>query len=188
MTRVLKSLCFGGGPVTAVVIRLKAALMKLAYLLMLLAVLGCSQPIRTTYDLAVDTIPSDEPNHREFQLQFETPFEAEVEVTSDGSDKQTVTVDRLNSAGTFTVTLAVTRNPPSDDGQQTFTTLIRPESPTGAFAGGPSIYTVDSEKSLDDVLAVTATPGAIPYGVPHTVGSLNGKPITLVVKPIAIKP
>jgi len=162
--------------------------MKFAYLLMLLAALGCSQPTRTTYDLAVVTIPSDDPNHREFQLQFETPLEAEVEVTSDGSDKQTVTVDRLNSAGTFTVTLAVTRNPPSDDGQQTFTTLIRPESPTGAFAGGPSTYPVDSEKSLDDVLAVTATPGAIPYGVPHTVGSLNGKPITLVVMPIVKTP
>lgn len=155
---------------------------------MLLAVAGCSKPTRTTYDLAVANVPTSDPNHREVQLRFETPLEAEVEVTSDGSDKQTVTVDQLNSAGTFTVTLAVTRNPLSDDGKQTFTTLIRLKSPTGTYAGGPSTYSVDGEKSLDDILAVTATPAAIPYGAPHTVGSLNGKPITLVVKPVVVSP
>jgi hypothetical protein len=155
---------------------------------MLLAVAGCSRPMRTTYDLAVVNVPTSDPNHREVQLRFETPLEAEVEVTSEGSDKQTVTVDRLNSAGTFTVTLAVTRNPLSDDGKQTFTTLIRPESPTGAYAGGPSTYTVDGERSLEEILTVTATPAAIPYGIPHTVGSLNGKPITLIVKPVVATP
>ena len=162
--------------------------MRLACVLILVAFAGCSKPTRTTYDLAVVKVPTSDPNYREVQLRFETPLEAEVEVTSDGSDKQTVTVDRLNSAGTFTVTLAVTRNPVSDDGKQTFTTLIRPESPRGASAGGPSTYSVDGEKSLDDILAVTATPAAIPYGVPHTVGSLNGKPITLMVKPVVLSP
>jgi hypothetical protein len=165
----------------------EAMLMKQIHLLALLAFVGCSQPTRSTYDLDVVSIPSDDPNHREVQLQFETPAEAEVQVTSDG-DTSTVTVDRLNSAGTFKVTLSVTRNAASNGDRQTFTTLVRPESPTGAYAGGPSSYTVDGKKTLDDVLDITAVPTVVPYGVPHTVGSLNGKPITILVKPTAMTP
>ena len=162
--------------------------MKLIYLIPLLTIIGCSQSTPTTYDVAVVNIPSDDPNHREIQLQFQTPPDAQVEVTSDGGDKQTVNVDRLNSSGMFKVTLSVTRNKPSEDGTQTFTTLIRLESPNGAYVGGPSTYTVDSKTSLDDMLVVTASPATIPYGVPHTVGQLNGKPITLVVKSLAESP
>ena len=162
--------------------------MKPFYLIPLLAAFGCSQPSPTTYDLSIVNVQSDDPNHKEVHLQFKTPPDATVEVASDGGDKQTVAVDRLNSEGMFTVTLAATRNEPLDDGRQTFTTLIRPESPKGDSAGGPTTYTVDGETSLDDMLTVTAQPGSVPYGVPHTIGTLNGKPITLVVKPVAVAP
>lgn len=83
-----------------------------------------------------------------------------------------------------TFDLAVAKNPVTVDGKQSFTSLIRPESPTGVSAGGPSTHTVEGEKSLDDILSVTAKSGPIAYGVPHTVGLLNGKPIILVVKPV----
>lgn len=158
--------------------------MRLACLLTLIAATGCSESPRTTFDLAVVEIPAIDASHREVQLQFQTPLGAEVEVRSDESDKQTVTVDRRNSIGAFKVTLGVAKNPVTVDGKQSFTSLIRPESPTGASAGGPSTYTVEGEKSLDDILSVTAKSGPIAYGVPHTVGLLNGKPIILVVKPV----
>jgi hypothetical protein len=156
--------------------------MKLPLLLTVVALVGCSQPNRTTYDLSVVTVPSTDPDHRETQIQFEIPEEAEIQVTADG-DVSTLFVDSLNSDGTFTVALSVTRNTPSDDGTQTFTTLVQPRTPSGGFAGGPSTYTFNDERSLDDVLAVTAVPAAVPLGVPHTLGSLNGQPITLLVKP-----
>jgi hypothetical protein len=167
-----------------VITQTKVFKMRLACLLTLIAVTGCSESPRTTFDLAVFEIPAIDASHREVELQFQTPLGAEVEVRSDDSDKQTVTVDRRNSVGSFKVTLAVTKNPVTVDGKQSFTTLIRPESPTGTSAGGPSTYTVEGEKSLDDILSVTAKSGPIAYDVPHTVGLLNGKPIILVVKPV----
>ena len=113
-----------------VITQTKVFKMRLACLLILIAVTGCSESPRTTFDLGV------------------------------------------------------AKNPVTVDGKQSFTSLIRPESPTGASAGGPSTYTVEGEKSLDDILSVTAKSGPIAYGVPHTVGLLNGKPIILVVKPV----
>ena len=156
--------------------------MKRPLLLAIVALAGCSQPNRTSHDLSVVTVPSTDPDYRETQIQFEIPEEAEIQVIADGG-VSTLFVDALNSDGTFTVALSVTRNTPSDDGTQTFTTLVQPRTPRGGFAGGPSIYTFNDERSLDDVLAVTAVPAVVPLGVPHTLGSLNGQPITLLVKP-----
>ncbi len=161
--------------------------MKPILLLAILVLAGCSQPKRMTYDLSVVNVPSTDPDHRETQIRFEIPEEAEIQVTADGGTA-TLTVDRLNSAGTFMVSLSVTRNALSDDGKQTFTTLVRLESPTGGFAGGPSTYTLDGAKTLDDVLAVTAVPSAVPFGIPHRIGSLNSQPITLLVKPTIVTP
>jgi hypothetical protein len=161
--------------------------MKLTLLLAMVALTGCSQPSRTTYDVSVVNVPSTDPDHRETQIQFEIPEEAKIQVAADGG-LSTLFVDRLNSDGLFTVALSVTRNKPSDDGAQTFTTLVQPRTPGGGYAGGPSIYTFNDERSLDDVLTVTAVPGAVPFGVPHTIGTLNGKPVTLLVKPTMATP
>lgn len=173
-------------PLIRTVIRLRD-LMKLALLLAIVALAGCSQPNRTTYDLSVVTVPSTDPDHRETRIQFEIPEEAEIQVTADGG-VSTLFIDRLNSDGIFTVALSVTRNMQSDDGTQTFTTLVQPRTPRGGFAGGPSTYTFNDERSLDDVLAVTAVPATVPLGVPHTLGTLNGQPITLLVKPTIATP
>lgn len=155
--------------------------------LLLFCCIGCSQASRTTYDLSVVNVPSTDPDHRETQIQFEIPEEAEIQVAADGG-VSTLFVDRLNSDGTFTVVLSVTRNTPSDHGKQTFTTLVQPRSPKGGFAGGPSTYTFDDKRSLDDVLAVTAVSGTVPLGVPHTLGTLNGQPVTLIVTPTMATP
>ncbi len=162
--------------------------MRPILLLAIFTVIGCYQPKQATFDLAVVNMPSTNPDHRETQIQFDLPEEAYIEVISDGQVRSSMTVDRLNSAGTFKVELSVTRNAPSENGKHTFTTSVLLESPTDGLVGGPSTYTFNSDKSLDDILEVTAVPTVVPFGVPHTVGSLNGEPITLLVKPTVMKP
>ena len=58
--------------------------MKRPLLLAIVALAGCSQPNRTTYDLSVVNVPSTDPDHRETQIQFEIPEEAEIQVNADG--------------------------------------------------------------------------------------------------------
>lgn len=160
--------------------------MKLALLVVIIAMTGCSQANRTTYTsydiTAVDVLSAD-PNQRKTQIHFSIPEESDIQVAGGGNTHGTLFVDQLNSQGTFTVVLSVERNAPSDDGTQTFTTQVSAWNPRGSLMGPPSTYTFKDERSLDDVLAVTAVPAAVPLGVPHTLGTLNGEPITLLVKP-----
>lgn len=156
--------------------------MKWALVVAVLAIAGCSQASRTTYDLAVVNVPSADPNHRETQIQFEIPAEAVIQVTAGGDTPGTLFVDRLNSHGTFSVVLSVTRNAPSVDGTHSFTTLVQLRTPRGGSAGGPCTYFFKDERILDDVLAVSAVPATVSLGVPHTLGTLDGQPITLLVR------
>jgi hypothetical protein len=155
--------------------------MKRVLLVAVLAIAGCSQASRTTYDLAVVNVPSADPNHRETQIHFEIPAEAVIQVTAGGDTPGTLFVDRLNSHGTFSVALSVTRNAPSVDGTHSFTTVVQLRSPQGEGPGGLCTYTFKDERSLDDVLAVSARPATVSLGVPHVLGVLDGKPITLLV-------
>jgi hypothetical protein len=156
--------------------------MKWVLLVAVLAIVGCSQAGRTTYDLAVVNGPSADPNHRETQIQFEIPAEAVIQVTAGGDTPGTLFVDRLNSHGKFSVVLSVTRNAPSVDGTHSFTTLVQLRTPRGGGAGGPCTYSFKDERILDDVLAVSAVPATVSLGVPHTLGTLDGQPITLLVR------
>jgi hypothetical protein len=156
--------------------------MKRFLLVAILAMAGCSQPRRSTYDLAVVNVPSADPNHRETQINFEIPAESVIQVVAGGDTHGTLFVDRLNSHGIFSVVLSVTRNAPSVDGTHSFTTLVQLRTPRGGGAGGPSTYTFRDERSLGDVLAVTAAPSAVSLGVPYKLGVLDGQPISLLVR------
>jgi len=77
----------------------------------------------------------------------------------------------------------VTRDKPGDDdGFRRFTAFInvgRPEKKLGSRI----IFTLAEDRSLEDLLKVTATSGPVQLGIPHRLGTLNGKPITLFVRP-----
>jgi len=175
----------GGEPLIATVFRSMTP-MKLALLVVIVAMTRCSQanrPTYTTYDITAVNVLSADPHDRKTQIEFSIPEEADIQVAGGGNTHGTLFVDKLNSQGTFTVVLSVERSAPSDDGTQTFTTQVSAWNPRGSLMGPPSTYTFKDERSLDDVLAVTAVPAAVPLGVPHTLGTLNGQPITLLVKP-----
>ena len=154
-------------------------------LLLLVAYAGCKRPASTptTFQLNATVGSSADVNHREHTLTFKTPPNAEVAVESDGASS-VVTIDELNSDGLFTVTLSVSREPTDIEGESKFTTLIRPTSPAGSFAGGPSTYTKSDNVELNDVLLVNIDSGKYPLDSPVQVGTLNGTPIRLTVRPI----
>ena len=159
--------------------------MKYAILLLLVAFIGCQRPTSTatTFQLDAKTGSLSDPDHREHTLTFKTPPNAEVSVESDGANSL-VAVDELNSDGLFTVTLSVSREKTTIDGESKFTTLIRPKSPNGAFAGGPSTYTKRDNAEIDDILLVDIDSGEYPLDSPVQVGTLNGTPIRLTVRQI----
>jgi hypothetical protein len=62
--------------------------------------------------------------------------------------------------------------------------LLQVRGRQGASAGGPSLFQV-SERSVAEVLSVDVRPGLYRLDSPLTIGTLQGKPITLVVGPSA---
>ncbi len=161
--------------------------MKYVALLILIAFAGCQRSTPTTFHIDVNTGSLVDANHREHTLSFKTPPNAEVTVEADGS-KSVVSVDELNSDGLFTVTLAVTREASDVEGKSKFKTLIRPQAKNGAFAGGPSTYTLDSDLDLTEILLVDAETGEYPIGKTFDIGTENGQPIRLTVRSTKIDP
>ncbi len=159
--------------------------MKYLLTLGVLLTVGCSKPVATTYDLSVASDATGDPDHKEAEVRFEVPDEAEIQVAV-GDDKSTLIVDSLNSNGTFLVSLSATRDEPLGNREQSFTTQVILKGPSGQSVGGPSTYTLDDKTSLESFLDVTAVDSTVPLGKPHTIGTLNGQPITLVVNPIAV--
>lgn len=156
--------------------------MKYSLLLLLVVLTGCQKSTPTTFQLNVEADSLADANFSENKLTFKAPANAEVIVESDG-DKSVVNIDELNSDGQFTVTLAVTREASDLDGKSKFTTMIRPQSPTGASAGGPSTFTKSSELDLTDIMLIDVDSGEYSLGRPVQIGTLNGTPIHLTVRP-----
>jgi len=143
---------------------------------------GCSQPNPTDLEISVVETPPTDPDRQETQVRFRVPPESAIQVAC-GWGKETIYTDRLNSDGMFAAKLVVTRDKPGDDdGFRRFTAFInvgRPETKLGSHI----IFTFAEDRSLEDLLEVTATNGSVPLGIPHRLGTLNGKPITLLVRP-----
>ena len=159
--------------------------MKYAMLMLLVVLAGCQRSTPGTFLLNVEAGSLADPNQRENKLTFRTPPNAEIIVESD-DDKSVVTVDELNSDGMFIVTLAVTRETSDLEGKSRYRTLVRPQSPGGAYAGGPSTYTEDTTLDLTDILLVDVESGEYPLGEPVQLGTLKGNPIQLTVRPISM--
>ena len=151
----------------------------------LLAGCGSQTMPSQTFHLKVERNLANNDHRQEATVTFHAPSKAEVSVEI-GRDRSSITSDVKNSEGDreCVVRLAVERQESQTDGKSNVEILIRPEMPNGGWAGGPSIYTVDDDKSLNAILDVTVAEGDFALDEPVTLGTSNGVPITLVVRRI----
>ena len=148
---------------------------------------GCGGPVTpsNTFYLKVERAPANSDPRQETVVTFQTPPKAEISVGA-GQDRSSITFDAINSDVNreCVVRLAVERQESQTDDKSNVAILIRLEMQNGPSAGGPSIYTVDANKSLNSMLDVTVAEGDFALDEPVTLGTSNGDPITLVVRPI----
>jgi len=147
--------------------------------------LGCGGAATnsSTFHLKLDRIASTGETHHQTKLSFHPPSAAEIIVDVDG-DRSSVIFDAKNPNGELesVVILAAERKTSPTDGKTLVEILIRPETPNGAFAGGPSVFTVDTDAPLNSILNTAITEGEFPLDEPIEVGTLNGRPITLLIR------
>jgi hypothetical protein len=156
--------------------------MKKPLMVALALVAGCSQTNPTGIDISVVETSSGDPNSRETEIRFRIPPESAIRVTY-GSGEETLYTDRLNSEGLFAIRLGVTRNKLSMEGSHRFTTFVHVGRPGIKVSGSSISFTFSEDRTFEDVLRVTTTSGSIPLGAPHLLGTLDGKPVTLLVQP-----
>lgn len=136
-----------------------------------------------TFRLKIDRIAAAGETRHQTKLRFHPPCAAEIIVAVD-EDRSSVMFDAKNPGGELEsfVMLAAERKPGPTDGKALVEILIRPETPNGASAGGPMVFTVDADAPLNSILNATITEGEFPLDEPIEVGTLNGRPITLLVR------
>lgn len=148
---------------------------------------GCGSPAATpkTFHLKVERDPANNDDLQKTAITFHPPPQAEIVVELD-RDREAITFDSKDSNGNreCVVRLVAKRQESQTDEKSKVEILIRPETPNGGRAGGPSIYTVDADKSLNAILDVTVAEGDFALDGPVKLGTLNGEPITLVVRRI----
>jgi hypothetical protein len=139
----------------------------------------------TSVQLTVDRDPVGDENRSETTVSFHPPSPCEIIVEAEGQ-RSLVSFDANDPHGESpaTVVLAATRQKDPEDGKVRVETLIRPRTPNGTSAGGPSTWTVDAEKPLAEVLDVSVKNGEFPLNEPIRLGTLNGEPVTLTVRPV----
>lgn len=139
----------------------------------------------TSIQLTVERDPAGDENRSETTVSFHPPSPCAIIVEAEGQ-RSHVTFDANDPHGESpaTVILAATRQKDPEDGKARVETLIRPRTPNGTSAGGPSTWTVDAEKPLAEVLDVSVEDGEFPLNEPISLGTLNGEPVTLTVRPV----
>ena len=160
---------------------------RIAILLSLTVVslLGCNDQTttanRSTIQIDLKTDPSNREDFQEALVSFHPPSESKIIVRTATSESM-VSFDEQNpnSDQPFIVRLSVDRTK-LDNAKTEFTTLLRPQTPNGAVAGGPSTEIVDGDVKASEFLAVTIDNGEYPVNEPIELGTLNGEPITLTV-------
>lgn len=151
------------------------------------SIFGCggSRTPSQTFHLKVELDPANNDKQQETVISFHSPSKAEIAVEV-GQDRDSITFDgqNPNEVRECVLRLAAKRQEKPADGKSKVEVLIRQETPNGGSAGGPSIYTVDADKSLNAILAITVAEGDFALNEPVKLGTLNGVPITLVVRRI----
>jgi hypothetical protein len=152
--------------------------------IMLLLFIGCVRPGQTPsagFRLTLQDIATDS-NVRAALLTIHTASEGFISVVEESGHSSTALPDP-NAGGSRegSVALIASRIAPSGDGDIYIQTLIRPQTPNGSYAGGPSTYTLPRSTQLADHFAITAKSGDYPLDTPIEIARLKGRPVMLTV-------
>lgn len=145
---------------------------------------GCNRPSKTPitgYRLTVQDVATDT-NARAVMLNIYAASAGSISVDEDGGHNSTTLPDpNADGLREGSVALIASRIVPPGDGDIFIQTLIRPQTPSGNYAGGPSINTLPRTTELDDHFTITAKSGDYPLDTPIEIARLRGKPVTLTV-------
>jgi hypothetical protein len=116
-------------------------------------------------------------------LTIHSPSAGSISVDMDPGDHSSVVLSGPDATGSWegSVVLMASRIEPSGDDDIYIQTLIRPQTPNGASAGGPSTYTLPRTTKLHDHFTITAKSGDFAPDTPIEIAQLGGKPVTLTV-------
>jgi hypothetical protein len=142
---------------------------------------GCNRSAPTGFRLTVQEVASST-DARAALLTIQTANEGTISIDKEGGHSSVVLSDP-NASGTRvgSVALLASRIAPPGDGDIYIQTLIQPQTPNGAYAGGASIYTLPRATKLVDHFAITAKVGEYPLDTPTEIARFQGKPVMLTV-------
>jgi hypothetical protein len=163
--------------------------MNISHLIFISAVtsfvfLGCNrspQTLSAGFRLTLQDIATDM-NARAALVTIHTASAGSISVDEDGGHNSIGLPDPdANSSHEASVALIASRISPPGDGDIYIQTLIRPQTPNGNSAGGPSTYTLPRTTQLVDQFTITAKSGDYPLNTPIEIARLGGTPVTLTV-------
>jgi hypothetical protein len=130
----------------------------------------------TLQDVATDT------NTRAALVTIHTSSAGSLSVDEDrGHSSVTLPDMKANGSREGSIALIASRIALPGDGDIYIQTLIRPQTPDGNSAGGPSTYTLPRSTLLTDHFAITAKSGDYPLNTPIEIARLGGKPVTITI-------
>jgi len=148
------------------------------------AFVGCNRPDQippTEFRLTLQEVANDA-NARAALLILHSGTAGSISVDQDGGHNSTALGDpNANGSREGSVALIATRIAPAGEGDIYIQTLIRPQTPNGSYAGGPSTFTLPRPTQLADAFTITAKSGDYPLNTPIEIARLRGKPVTLTV-------
>lgn len=148
------------------------------------AFLGCNRPSKTPttgFRLTVQDVATDT-NARAALLIIHAGSAGSISIDQDGGHNSKMLSDPdASGSREGSVALIASRIAPPGDGDIFIQTLIRPQTPNGNYAGGPSTYTLPRTTELADHFTITAKSGDFALDTPIEIARLGGKPVTLTV-------
>jgi hypothetical protein len=150
----------------------------------LIAFAGCGRPAPIPpagFRLTLQEVATDE-NVRAALLTIHTESAGSISVDEEGKHSSAI-LHEPNASGFREASIAViaSRIAPSGNGDIYIQTLIRPQTPNGAFAGGPSTYSLQRATQLADFFRITAKNGEYPFDTAVEIAQLQGKPVTVTI-------
>lgn len=148
------------------------------------AFLGCKRSAQTPsagFRLTLKDVATDT-NARAALVTIHTASAGSISVDEDGGHNSATLPDAdANGSREGSVALIASRIAPPGDGDIYIQTLIRPQTPNGSYAGGPSTYTLPRATQLTDHFTITAKSGDCALNTPIEIARLKGRPVTLTV-------
>ena len=135
------------------------------------------------FNLQVHRDSGNDENHQQAKVEFDLPLRATVDVEW-GANRASVlaTGDALRD-GAVMLTVDRKTEATEDNSQIESRVEVVIDSGTSRSSSvGHSIETVESQTPLSAILNLTAVDGAYPLDTPLTIGMLNGKELTLLIR------